>query len=315
MKKFLVFILVLSMILGTGIISSAVEGDAPTGPSITFKKIVEGRGNPEETFEFTVGEGEVIEGSATANDVPVIEGFTITVNKEAGEGTVGVNLPTFFKVGRYEYTITETTPELPTAGMTYDGTARTLVVIVTNKDGGGFDYTVGMKTTDGKSDDFTVGNNTYNSGNLKVEKVLEGNLTDAEDEFEIKVTLTGPEGKDFKTDGIDWGDGVLPADGKSATYTLKGGDDFTILNIPVGVDYEVVEITGEDFSYEVTYNEEETESATGTMDENGSEVTITNYRNTDIETGISLDNLPYILTMVLALGGLVVFLARKRRIN
>ena len=45
------------------------------------------------------------------------------------------------------------------------------------------------------------------------------------------------------------------------------------------------------------------------------EVDIVNNKGTEINVGVTLDNLPYVFTLVMALGGLVVFVLRKRIFN
>ena len=54
-----------------------------------------------------------------------------------------------------------------------------------------------------------------------------------------------------------------------------------------------------------------------TIEVTGSDIviTVTNYRNEIIDTGISLDSLPYILILALATAGLGVGFVRKRNIS
>jgi len=50
----------------------------------------------------------------------------------------------------------------------------------------------------------------------------------------------------------------------------------------------------------------------GEMDAPSKETTITNNRDIDIETGVNLDSLPYFAILALAIGGLAMFLVRRR---
>lgn len=45
------------------------------------------------------------------------------------------------------------------------------------------------------------------------------------------------------------------------------------------------------------------------------DVLFTNDRTTEIPTGVSLDTLPYVLVLALAGAGLVLMIARKRRVE
>ena len=317
MKKLLIVLLTIAMVLGMSGTAFAIGDDNEYTDmgSITIKKVVNGSGNPEETFNFTIGAGEVLEGSAESAPVFSQNDFSITVGKGENEGTKVVNLPdNFTKVGTYSYPITETVKD--TAGMVYDTEDKELVITVINDGNGGLIRLVKMLNveTQKKVDDFV---NTFNSGNLYFKKVLEGNYTDPNDEFTVTVTLTAVEGKTLNPSAIVT-NGAVSAGWDNENYVIvykvNGGDkkDFTIQNIPYNVDYTVVEtgFDGYDPKYIVSYD-----NANGEMNAELIETTITNTRGIDVEVGVTLDNLPYVLTLVMALGGLVVFVLRKRIFN
>lgn len=97
-----------------------------------------------------------------------------------------------------------------------------------------------------------------------------------------------------------------------ATITEKHGGTIKITNLPDGMGYSVKEkgeVNGKLDEYDVTY-----ENAEGTMDKNQS-VVVTNHKSADVPTGITLDNMPYIILMAVALVGLGAFALRKRAQN
>ena len=53
----------------------------------------------------------------------------------------------------------------------------------------------------------------------------------------------------------------------------------------------------------------------GVMDHTTEKVAFKNDKNQTIETGVSLDTLPYVLVLALAGAGLVLMIARKRRVQ
>ena len=320
MKKLLIVLLILAMVLGMSGVAFAVDGPVDQG-SITFTKYVTGGGNPEETFEFTIGNAVLVDGSASTYPNFASQDFSIKVEEGESSGTTTLTLPTFNKPGTYKYEIKETGSN--TAGMTYDDSTKFLLIKVINDGDGGFIRIPGIfmnadedgNPTD-KSSTFAF-NNEFKSGSLKVNKVLEGNYTDPNDEFTVTVTLTAVEGKTLNPSAIVT-NGAVSAGWDNENYVIvykvNGGDkkDFTIQNIPYNVDYTVVEtgFDGYDPKYIVSYD-----NANGEMNAELIETTITNTRGIDVEVGVTLDNLPYVLTLVMALGGLALFVFRKRIFN
>ena len=54
------------------------------------------------------------------------------------------------------------------------------------------------------------------------------------------------------------------------------------------------------------------ENASGQFNAASLETTITNNRDIEIETGINLDSLPYLIILTVAIAGLAIFVVRKR---
>lgn len=108
-------------------------------------------------------------------------------------------------------------------------------------------------------------------------------------------------------------------DGKaSVPLTIRHGQTIIIENLPYGVMWEVAEAdyTGE--GYSITINElpmfiEGNEvNFVSNLVEELADVFILNHREQDVETGVILENLPYVTIVVLVTGGLVGFVFKKR---
>ena len=335
MKKILSVLLVLTLVFAFGAIASADEAteltklgktytvigsDAIDAPVETLEfEIVADEGNPDGTL-ITLGSDE-----EAPNTVPV--------DGSASELDIKINLPTYTKVGIYNYTITEKAGT--TQGVTYS--EETIAVVVLAE----YDYTgiepaivataYAALAADAKEklDEFT---NEYGLGTLTVNKTVTGNLADQDKLFTIKVTLEAEEGLNVNSDITVFGgsdtsnaqtiEGAWTGS-KEITIKLKHGETVTIADIPAGISYTVEEdashlikgdaptpeeLNGEE-GYKVTYTDE-----TGEIEaDDTAEAKIVNEKKTEIQTGIVLDSLPYILLAVLAIAAVAVLIIRKRR--
>lgn len=312
MRKFLAAIIVLALVLGLGTVVSAVEQNYEDDSTMTFTKSMTKQGvNPAETFNFTITPKE---GAPAFNPAA----FTIAVSQGEESATAVVGLPTFESVGVYEYTITETPGN--TAGMTYDALAKTLKITVINNPeydpsvtgSPKFLRLVTVTIIDGtnkiKVENFK---NKFEAGNLEITKTVTGALGDKDREFNVTITLTVPSGKTIANDTVKVDGTALAFTSGVATIntTIKHGQTINITNIPYGVTYTVVE---EDLADYVESGEVKTATP---VDSEEQEVDLVNDNDTEIETGISLDNLPYILTMLVAFSGLVLFVVRRVRFS
>ncbi|HZK00491.1 MAG TPA: hypothetical protein VFC79_10800, partial [Tissierellaceae bacterium] len=90
----------------------------------------------------------------------------------------------------------------------------------------------------------------------------------------------------------------------TVTFKVTHNSTVTIANIPYGVGYVVSEDSGD---YTATIS-----GGTGSISQASQSVDIVNNNDTIIETGINLDNLPYILILVGAAVGLVAFTMKRR---
>lgn len=275
-------------------------------------KLVGDGTSPAETFTLEqVGDGTVTQSEATtAPRLGTITGADFaegaaTVNGTTGEITIA--LPDYTSVGVYEYTLKEV--DNKTAGVAYYSDNIRLVVTVINGENGKLRIAaVHVESEGAKSDTFP---NTYSAGSLKVTKTVEGNLGDKDKYFEFKVKLTGETGKTY-ADSFAVSGGSNKANptsiklGEETTFLLKHGDTITIANLPYGVKYTVTETAAEGYTTEKT-------GADGTISAADQIAAFTNTKDGSIDTGVVLNNMPYILVLAVLAAGVAVFIIRKRR--
>lgn len=317
---------------------TSAEVEYPDMTSVTFTKNYEATNanttSPEEEFKFEIegvgvtdaASGVTIEtyGMPTVGTAPYAAG-------EAGSATkakkITVNLPTYESVGIYTYKITEKAQG--TAGVTYWGKDIILKVTVIEqggkirvaavhtedaKAGGTYDTSKGENST--KNDNFP---NYYSAGSLAVTKNVTGNLGDKDKKFEVTVTFKAPEGKTVK-EAIKYSEGgtekTIAAnawkDGEvEATIHLADADTVTFMNIPYDVTYTVVEkdYTGEGYDRADYYFPDENKK----IDSENDTVTITNHKGGEVDTGVILDNAPYMLMLAVVAGGAMMLVIKKRR--
>ena len=248
MKKVLSALLALVLVASLSVTAFATGGDhggaiCSEAKTFTFTKdYVDAEGDaaatfPAETLSFTVtaAQGNPDNTMITVADQSV----------EANLDEITVNVPSYTKVGKYNYTVTEVAGN--TQGVTYSEVSFGVQVLVTYNS----DHTALVATTsftteegDGKIEGIV---NQYDLGSLCVKKTVSGNLADQNKEFEVDVTFTAT--KDVKSD-ITYIDGAetktITAEAmadktETVTITLKHDETVTFSNIPAGISYEVAE--------------------------------------------------------------------------
>lgn len=309
----------------------------------TVKLVIDNDGKPTDIIHSSMTADEI----ATAKNnmtisIPSGQENGITVNDTDGTGTLKVKLPSYTRVGTYIYKIHEDKGN--TAGMTYDEAQRWLVVHVINNMNGdnygtGLTCKVGMFTSDPtnlsgddlravKSGGFT---NTYENGKFTVEKKVKGNMADRDKVFNFRVTFTG----------IDHMTGKIKANGTEITltdgtydFTLKHDQSCEFTNIPFGVTATVNELHVDENGnktviantagakndvYDVTYVDNQSVTI-GTIkvddevvDNTNLTAHITNTSTENVDTGVILDNAPYILMLAVVAGGAMTLVIKKRR--
>ncbi len=254
-------------------------------------------------------------------------------------------------VGVYYYKVNEV--EGDTLGVTYDTDEAFLKVTVAYDEGTNTYYTAfvtlslkdekgkinddGTEVGDGITDSKIAGfENVYDAGDLTVKKNVTGNLGDISKDFEVKVTFTNSTGKavnstiTYTSDATVEGDkdtgSVVFAEGATTaevTLNLKHNESVVFDNIPYGITYTVEEsdyTTEANGAYDAakyalndgtaTTNKVENEE----LDAPSEKVEITNNKGTTVDTGISVDSIPYIAMLgVVAVGGAGFMVSKKRR--
>lgn len=303
MKKLLALALTLVMVLSLSVTAFAAETDQT---SITFTKEVVGDGAPNETYQFKLQkEGRDVSGCA---------------GSVTGAGGVTIPLPAIADIGSepgvVEYDLVET--DNATAGMTYATGYKVKVWLYRDDTNGGALYRV-AKLYNGSNEKATAVTNTYSAGTLAVDKKVTGNMGDRSKDFNVTVTFTAPEGKTVRstisyTDGTEqtlapnaWGDGTA-----TVNIALKHDETVTFTNIPYGVKYKVVETDYSEEGYVTSYSVVNVNTDGAVVDSIEEKVTITNNKVADVDTGIALDSLPYVLLLAVSVVGMAAFVMKKR---
>lgn len=232
-------------------------------------------------------------------------------------------------VGQYVYTIAETIPETGLAGVDYDQKNVSMKVTVVNDDRtdkglkiSTISFTKNNDKISGKVDGNTNEEaafiNTYTANKLEVIKEVTGAAGDKNYPFSFTVTFTGPDGKTWDDSALTFAENAKNAtyDNNAWNFTLTHGESISFANLPKGVTYSVVEkyldatnqITINDIKYTARY-----ENGTGTMDATAKTATVYNATEGFIDTGVILDNAPYIALLTFVAAGAVFMVIKKRR--
>ncbi len=339
MKKLLSLALATVMALSLTTVAFADESASTNDvSSVTVTKTLTATGLEDETFSFVVDCTEVANvASGVDTETYDITGFPITVKAGDTTGSYTISLPNYTSVGVYTYEIVET-PGL-TAGVTYTTTAMYLVVTVTNGEDGSFIRSVAIHTGSATGPKVDAGEegesgstgavvnftNTYEAGSLAVTKSVTGNLGDKSKVFTATVTFTSSKPVNSVISYTDDGEtktietsAWTKAEGSSvwtatATITVKDAETVTFTNIPAGVTYVVTEDDYSKDGYTTSYTYgDETKTISSTESDT---VTITNNKNQNVDTGINLDTLPYVMMLAVVAAAAIALLMKKRNID
>ncbi len=327
MNKFLSVLFSLALIFG---ISSAAYADSSAwhdSQTVTITKNYQTTNDnttsPAETFSFTIEKQSVTDAAegVTVDNMPVPTIGTIDYTSgEAGSANakkqVSLTLPTYPSVGIYTYLIHEVTGS--SAGVSYHNSPILLRITVVQESTGL--VRIAAVHTEGyggkKSDTFP---NVYSAGELSIFKTVTGNLGDQTKDFEVTVTFHAPEGKTVN-EAITYTEGTVPgtilpgwSGTKSVVIHLKHDEFVTFKNIPYGVTYRVAEADYTSEGYDTAqYN---FSNPSKIIDSAYDSVFITNNKDTNVDTGIHLDSIPYLIILVLIVGAAALYCKHKHYTN
>ena len=282
--------------------------------------------------------------------IRVSSDWTSVTEANPTKATLEVTLPNYDNVGTYFYKLKQA--EGKTAGMKYDTDQLYLMVNVINADAetltGGYLCKAALFKADPKdltgdalkSAKIDCLTNKYTNGQFKATKKVKGNMADRNETFNFQAKFT--KAADLIVNGtinakianaavagldLDWTtntDGTVSA---IKDFTLQHGQSAEFTNIPNGMTITVYEVAvAEDGSKTELKNtntvgtyEVECTAATQTLTVNSDsndvkgETTITNKSTVNVNTGVILDNAPYIALLTIVAAGAVVMIMKKRR--
>lgn len=283
------------------------------------------------------------QGAITAN-----LGLVVTSINETNGNTTGftVDLPDFTIPGKYTYVFQENDPNV--AGVVANDNLYQVTVWAlqdeTNTTGGNQIKECGVKLSQvelknnayvevkGK---LSSVENTYQAGTVTITKSVTGNMGNKSTKFNFKVVLESD--KPVNSTVVSTGDKTFTFtandNGKytaEQTYKLADGETWTITNLPFGVTYTVYEMNGEgepatavaqgntltaeSKTYTVSYDAAKTGTLSASVEKHQIATTVTNNCGDDtIDTGVILDNAPYMLMLAVVAGGAMTLVIKKRR--
>lgn len=332
MKKFFAFLLAAMMLLSFASVAIAEEvlAEQPTTPgtetttTVTVNKEYKASNSdngsvvPSATFGFNIAAVKVENAATgvTVDNMPTLSASDVEFTA-AGTKAITINTAvTFPGVGIYTYKITEKVPEADKKilGVNYDSAEKNLKITVVNGNNGLeiggvklVDDNGAALGTKGKTDSFT---NTYDAGKLTISKTVTGNGRSDADEFSFTVTFENNTVKSW-TNAINTTATQDTQDTNKYTFKLTGGQSIDFANIPYDISYTVVETPAT--GYSCTNHENGT--ATGTIGAATTTVEYINDKDITVDTGVSLDTLPYVLMLAVVAAGVVAMIAKKRRVE
>lgn len=318
----------------------------------TFTAANRGTTSQEEDFTFTITAGATVNGKRVEvvnnkdlTGVPDfgtdkelkkhVDNLTAGVtDKDSGTFTIDpkeeLNIT---RPGIYYYTVTETDNGIQ--GVTY---AKPLTMKVTagyaTADARELTYWVALTRDTAETNfmfnkDNKVGQdkafeNTYSAGDLVITKAIRGSNGDRAHEFNFTITLSGQKGTKVSYTAADKpATGIIGEDGTLTISDIKLADDgkFVISNIPYGVTYTISEntegYTATAMKGSATANLTTTDTTAAysdSVDADSTTIAFTNtLGNTVIDTGVILDNAPYMLMLAVVAGGAMTLVIKKRR--
>lgn len=130
----------------------------------------------------------------------------------------------------------------------------------------------------------------------------------------VTKQVTGPMGNKYKKFPFQWSCGD-----QSGSFTLSDGQSFTIENVGVGEQLTLTESDNSGYAVSVSYNgtdysvDAQSSSVQLAVAQDGGAITVTNYKDVNPDTGITLDSAPYAVALGLTAVTAAVLLYRRSR--
>lgn len=145
---------------------------------------------------------------------------------------------------------------------------------------------------------------------LTVTKTVTGNFGDKSKAFQFSMQVDG--GNSFEL--IVNGTALAKGSQSDYTFSLKDGENIVIEGMPVGKKIVLAETNAK--QYTVSFNDT-VETNRNYVNEKGltadTNIDVVNYRDTQPDTGVFVDSLPYILIIACVAGVAALFLIRRRK--
>lgn len=345
LKSRIFAVMVSVMLLATCFMSTTAfaQGGESGENKTTFEftkvlNVEEGVNVPPATFSFNVTMGSAdsanaIDAGIQANDV-VVNSVSFSPEDAVVDGKVTKNVEVDFTdvnwtaPGVYHYVLTETDGKQD--GIKYDTKQYNLYVTVEYAENGTDLEVKGYKMIDPDmdetKDDGNI-NNSYETANLTLKKVVTGNQGDKNKKFVFTVNITDAVAGTVYAVDLTNAESAGPAeitvtdDGTAtATYNLRDDEFVVIKGLTENTSYTITETDYSTEGYKTTYKVDAGEATEGnaytadTMGADDTTVTFTNNKKGTVPTGILLETAPYMILGAVVLAGIVVlFVTRRRR--
>lgn len=318
-----------------GVLQGGTEGNSVKLQITKDLQFNEGLSTPDVSFDFEITGKTPNSPKATIDKAVFIkdEASQMTDGKQIVSKNLNVKFETFPHAGVYEYEVKETKGQMD--GVTYDESVFNIEVHVANSstmDGKTYIKAIVAKKNGQKAPIKFLNSYTKNN-NLVIEKKITGELANLDQKFKFDVTIGNPnssqktfEGKILGNDGNPIRTITFNA-GEMQTVELGNNQQLKFDAVEVGTRYSVKEVAAKDgYTPSVTVIEngnalekvtvaedKELEITNKLVGEKENKVTFVNDYNEISITGIIENNLPFIIMIGIAVVGVVLFVAVKKR--
>lgn len=299
---------------------------------LNLSKTTKGFKNGKNTFDFWIEPCEANGGSlakvANGTVIPLNGHVGTSIVVDGDKNNVTGNITIGFKNaavdGLYYYKVYESKPSGSDPKLHYDSSVYIVGIKVETKDGVKSAAISSIKkVVDGNATTLSTGTvlsfeNVYvDTTNITVKKIVAGNMGDVNKafNFEVKIVKDGNVYEEITSQtGYTVNNNVI-------SFSLAHNGNISLNDIPLDSVLWIRETNAD--SYDITISPSATVETETT--ENGTinwyvvpvvenlSIEVTNTKDAIIDTGISMDTLPYILIMLAVIGGIAFTVIRKRK--